>query len=484
MKIITVLLVIFFVSYAISTDDQFPKDFMFGVSTAAYQVEGAWKDDGKGESIWDRLVHEHPEVIKCGSNADIACNSYYKYKEDIELTKKLNAKVFRFSIAWTRIAPNGDVSTLNPKGIDHYNCVINEIIANGLTPMATIYHWDLPQYLQELGGWTNPIMSDYLREYARVVFTYYGDRVKYWITINEPLQTCKGYGSKLYAPYLNLNNTGYYWAAYTQILGHAKVYRLYEEEFKSKQQGQVSISVDGVWYMPKDASSFDDMCTAERANQFERGIFSHPIYIGDFPPVVREWVDKKSKKEGRPWSTLPKFTKDEIILIKGTADFYAMNHYSSRLVTRGIDPNPQKFNVDAEYITSVDPSWPTSPFAPWIYVVPSGLRQLLVWLKNQYGNPPLVITENGYGDNGVLNDLDRINYLKGYLDATLQAIKVDKCNVIGYTVWSLLDNFEWMNAYTIHFGLVSVNFSDPERPRITKESYKFFQNVVTTRKLA
>lgn len=462
--------------------DKFPKDFMFGVSTAAYQIEGAWNEDGKGESIWDRLVHTRPEVITNKANGDVACDSYHKYKTDIELAKSLKLKFYRFSISWARIAPTGEMHLLNQKGIAYYNRLIDELIANDIVPFVTMYHWDLPQYLQDLGGWVNPIMADYFKEYARVLFTYYGDRVKWWITFNEPMETCKSYSFNAYAPYLHLNNTGYYLAGHTQLLAHGKTYRMYEEMFKSKQQGKISISVNGVFYIPKDPNSSDDLKTTERALQFERGWFSHPIYKGDYPPVMREWIDRKCKKEGRPWSILPTFTEDEVRLIKGTADFYALNHYSTRMVTHGSDPDPN-YNPDAEYVTFANNSWPVSPVSPWLIVVPDGLRQQLIWLKNEYNNPPMIITENGYGDDGRLNDTDRIDYIRSYLKVILQAIHQEHCNVIGYTVWSLLDNFEWMDGYKSHFGLVSVNFDDPQRPRTPKASYAFYKKIISTRQL-
>ncbi|XP_050434304.1 myrosinase 1-like isoform X2 [Adelges cooleyi] len=468
-------------SNILSSGYKFPDGFMFGASTAAYQIEGGWNEDGKGVNIWDHLTHLRPELIRDHSNGDVACDSYHKYKEDVALAKDLNLQFYRFSISWSRIAPSGEVHKLNPEGIAYYNRLIDELIANDIVPLVTMYHWDIPQYLQDLGGWVNPIMSDYFKEYARVLFSYYGDRVKWWITFNEPMETSKAYSFNGYAPYLHLNNTGYYLAGHTQLIAHSKVYHLYNDEFKDKQQGKISLSLNGVFFIPKDEQSQDDINTAERANQFERGWFSHPVYKGDYPPVMRQWVDKKSKKEGRPWSTLPTFTKKEIELLKGTADFYALNHYSTRMVTHGSDPNPN-YNPDAEYATFVDKSWPTS-VASWLIVVPEGLKRLLVWIKNEYDNPPVIITENGFADNGTLNDFERISYVKSHLNATLQAIFEDKCNVFGYTVWSLLDNFEWMDGYAYHFGLVHVDFNNPLTPRTLKASYQFFKNVVATHRL-
>ncbi|XP_050546386.1 myrosinase 1-like [Daktulosphaira vitifoliae] len=468
-------------SMTLNTDYKFPDGFMFGASTAAYQIEGAWNEDGKGENIWDRIAHFHSKLIQDSENGDIACDSYHKYKEDVALAKDLNLNFYRFSISWTRIAPTGEMHKLNPKGIDYYNRLIDELLANNIEPLVTMYHWDLPQYLQDLGGWVNPIMVDYFKEYAKVLFSNFGDRVKWWITLNEPLQMCKGYSISSYAPFLNLRNTGHYLAGHYQLLAHGKVYRLYDEIFREKQKGNISIALNTVFFLPKNKESEEDRETAERANQFERGWFSHPIYKGDYPPVMREWVDKKCKSEGRPWSTLPTFSEEEIKLLKGTADFYSINHYSTRLTTHGYDQNPV-FNPDGEYKTSIEKSWPVSA-APWLIVAPEGLYELLVWIKKEYDNPPVIITENGYADDGRLNDLERIDYIKSHLNVTLKAINEDKCDIIGYTIWSLLDNFEWTDGYRYHFGIVSVDFNNPRRPRVPKASYQYFKKIVTTKKL-
>ncbi|XP_050546381.1 myrosinase 1-like [Daktulosphaira vitifoliae] len=476
-----VIVIITIIPKSLTIKSEFPDGFLFGASTASYQIEGAWNEDGKGENIWDKMVHSRPELVKDSANGDVACDSYHKYKEDVALAKDLNLNFYRFSISWTRIAPTGEMHKLNPKGIDYYNRLIDELLANNIEPMVTMYHWDLPQYLQDLGGWVNPIMVDYFTEYAKVLFSNFGDKVKWWITLNEPKETCRAYSNHSYAPYLNLNNTGYYMAGHIQLLAHSKVYHLYNELFRDKQKGKISISISGAFYMPKNESSVDDMEIADRANNFEIGWFSHPIYKGDYSPIMRKFVDRKSKEEGRPWSTLPTFTDEEIKLLIGTADFYALNHYSSRLVTSGSELDPS-FNSDAEYSTFVDESWPVS-IAPWLIVVPEGLHKLLVWIKNQYNNPPVIITENGYADDGRINDLERIDYIKSYLNSTLKAIYQNKCNVIGYTCWSLIDNFEWMDGYRYHFGMVHVDFNDPLRQRVPKASYQFYKNVVTNGKL-
>uniref|UniRef100_A0A2S2Q6R5 Myrosinase 1 n=1 Tax=Sipha flava TaxID=143950 RepID=A0A2S2Q6R5_9HEMI len=367
--VINSLLQIIFIISRINTimGYEFPDGFLFGASTAAYQIEGAWNEDGKGVNIWDHLVHNRPELIKDRTNGDIACDSYHKYKEDIALAKNLNLKFYRFSISWTRILPSGEVNSLNLDGIAYYNRIIDELIANDIIPFVTMYHWDLPQYLQDLGGWVNPIMSDYFKEYARVLFTHFGDRVKWWITINEPMQISKGYAHCLYAPCLHLNNTGYYLAAHTLLIAHGKVYRMYENMFKSQQKGNISFSINGVFFIPKNADSPDDIKTAERANQFERGWFSHPVYKGDYPSIMKEWVNKKCLKEGRPWSILPTFSDDEIKMIKGSTDFFSLNYYSSRWVTHGNDLN-LNYNPDAEYMTFVKESVFRSPDAPWLAV--------------------------------------------------------------------------------------------------------------------
>ncbi|KAJ9575436.1 hypothetical protein L9F63_025613, partial [Diploptera punctata] len=214
----------------------FPEDFIIGIASSAYQYEGAWNEGGKGESIWDSFLHAHPEAVADHTNGDIAADFYHKYKEDVQRIKSLRLSAFRFSISWPRIMPTGMLNSLNQEGINFYNDLINELIANGITPIITMYHWDLPQKLQDLGGWTNKIISEYFEDYADILFKCYGDRVKWWVTINEPTKITEGYGGNEtglgYPPNASEPGIGPYLAGHNMLLSHARVYHLYDRKYR------------------------------------------------------------------------------------------------------------------------------------------------------------------------------------------------------------------------------------------------------------
>ncbi|XP_047122103.1 myrosinase 1-like [Schistocerca piceifrons] len=236
MKLLIAFAAALAVASAQTAADRFPDDFMFGAATAAYQIEGAWNEDGKGENIQDYLFHNHPEYT-AGDTGDVACDSYHKYKEDVQMLKALNANVYRFSISWARVLPTGDVDIINQPGIDYYNNLINELLANGIQPMVTMYHWDLPQALQYIGGWPNELLADYFVEYARVLFENFGDRVKWWVTFNEPATFVHGNTDVRMAPSQPAKGIGDYLAAHTIIKAHARVWHLYDEQFRASQNG-------------------------------------------------------------------------------------------------------------------------------------------------------------------------------------------------------------------------------------------------------
>ncbi|XP_069695501.1 myrosinase 1-like isoform X2 [Periplaneta americana] len=461
----------------------FPEGFLLGTASAAYQIEGGWDTDGKGHNIWDTLTHTHPDYVDDEDNGDIACDSYHKYKEDVQLLSQMKVDFYRFSISWSRILPTGLINNVNQRGIDYYNNLIDELLANDIKPMVTMYHWDLPQALQDLGGWPNLKIADYFEDYAQLLFTMFGDRVKWWITFNEP-PFVSGYATaKGHAPCVNQPGIGDYLAAHTILLSHAKVYHLYDRIFRAKQQGKVGITLNSNWCEPL-TNSTEDIESCDRHRQFNLGLYSHPIFSakGDYPPVVKERIANNSKAEGFTRSRLPKFSTDEIQYIRGTYDFFGLNFYTADLGRSLEEGHIPSLARDSGVVTLKDPEWPPSA-SSWLKVVPWAFRKQLKWIAHEYNNPPVFVTENGFSDNGELNDTGRINYLTSHMKEMLKAIYEDGCNVIGYAVWSLLDNFEWNRGYTERFGLYHVDFQDPTRPRTAKESSKVFKEIMSTRKI-
>ncbi|XP_049938174.1 myrosinase 1-like [Schistocerca serialis cubense] len=427
--------------------NQFPDGFYLGAATAAYQIEGAWNEDGKGESIWDHMLHTKPNATSDGQNGDVAADSYHKYKEDVQLLVGINANVYRFSLSWPRILPTGDTDNINQAGIDYYNNLINELLANGIEPMITLYHWDLPQELQKLGGWPNIELADYFVEYARIAFENFGDRVKLWLTFNEPNMFSKGYSGASSAPAANSSGIADYLMAKTILLAHARVYRLYDLSFRFKQRGKVGITLDGGWYEPL-TNSAEDADASDRQLQFEVGLWANPIFslLGDFPKVVRQRVAANSRQEGRTRSRLPSLSLAEILLIRGTSDFFGLNHYTTSLITSGSSGVVPSKTYDAGVVTSTIEGYNTNY---WISDVPWGLRKLLNWVHKSYPGYPIFVTENGWVDPpGILNDTGRVHYLRGYISAILRAINEDGVPMIGYTHWSLIDNLEWIYGYS------------------------------------
>ncbi|XP_023723771.1 myrosinase 1-like isoform X2 [Cryptotermes secundus] len=463
---------------------ELPNFFTFGVATASLQIEGGWNSDGKGVNIWDTLTHDRPYLVENQDNGDVACDSYHKYKEDVQLLKDLGADFYRFSISWARVLPEGHDNIVNQAGIDYYNNLINELLANGIEPMVTMYHWDLPQALQDLGGWPNMQLAKYFEAYARILFTHFGDRVKLWITFNEPLTFVSGYASeKGFAPAINTPGIGDYLAAHTVIHAHARVYHLYDQVFRSRQRGKVGIALNINWCEPL-TNSTEDIAACERYQQFNLGIYAHPIFSteGDYPAVVKERISRNSAAQGYTTSRLPTFSPEEVEYIRGTSDFFGLNFYTAYYGKEGEEGNIPSLGRDSGLITRQDSNWISSA-STWLKVVPWGFRKEFNWIKNEYNNPQVFVTENGFSDLGELNDTGRVYFYTTYLTEMLKAIHEDGCNVIGYAAWSLMDNFEWNRGYAEKFGLYHVDFNDPTRPRTPKESAKVIAEIIKTRKI-
>lgn len=479
----------------------FPNTFKFGVASSAYQIEGAWNEDNKGENIWDHICHLHPEFIDDISNGDIACDSYHKYKDDVDMLSELGVDYYRFSLSWSRILPKGVAgSPVNQQGISYYRSLLQELIEKSIEPMVTIYCWDLPQPLQDLGGWPNPELIDHYVYYAKTVFEQLGDLVKIWTTFNEAFETCfGGYGGAGMAPNISRSGIADYLCAHTIIKAHAKTYHLYKDEFKTKQNGVVSIVIDSSWIEPGSEKA-EDFEAAERGMQFTYGWFANPIVFGNYPDVMIKRISKISQLQGFEVSRLPTFSEDEIEYNKGTFDFLTINTYTTQLVSFLEDTNfsTVHYYTDLNVNFYDDPSW-ESAASTWLKVVPWGIRKLINWISNTYGNnTEIFITENGYSDLGGLNDESRIDYFKDYLSNVLAAVLDDKAPVTRYTAWTLMDNFEWGRGYRFvfstfvfqifltvfcreKFGLFSVDFNDTHRPRTAKNSAMYYKKVIVER---
>uniref|UniRef100_A0AAR5P5R5 Cytosolic beta-glucosidase n=1 Tax=Dendroctonus ponderosae TaxID=77166 RepID=A0AAR5P5R5_DENPD len=495
MKILGIIWCTFVLGYTVAATDSpdnrfFPEDFSLGVATAAFQIEGAWNESGKGEQLWDWWMHTYPDKTLNRDSGDVACDSYHKWNEDLELLKVLGVNHYRLSISWSRILPNGwaNINTINEEGVKYYRTLLEALIEAGITPYVTLYHWDLPITLHQFGGWQNPIIADHFAAYARICFELFGDIVKNWITLNEPHSYCfLGYGTGYHAPGYALPSEGVYKCAYTSVLAHAKAWHIYDEEFRATQKGRVSIVIDSPWFEPLTDTE-QDREAVQRELDFFFGLYANPIYNGNWPEQVIRIVDARSELEGYSYSRLPKFTEEEIQYIKGTSDFFSVNTYSAYLAhhqhnwDESIDPDEVTYYADQGVVNSVDPAWASD--VEWVHKVPAGFRKLLNYIHNTFGQPEIVVTENGWAQNVTTAgtaDQDRITYLSEYLSALLEAIYEDGVNVSAYTVWSLMDNLEWANGYQQKLGLVEVDFSDPERTRTAKDSYFWYQMVTKNR---
>ncbi|XP_074150844.1 lactase-like protein isoform X1 [Sminthopsis crassicaudata] len=463
----------------------FPPGFSWGVGSSAYQTEGAWDQDGKGPSIWDTFTHHQRGRIFMNQTADSSCESYYKIQEDTKLLKELNVSHYRLSISWPRLIPTGvKADYVNSKGIKFYSDFINTLLENNITPIVTLYHWDLPQMLQvKFGGWQNATMVRYFDDYANLCFEKFGDQVKHWITFNDPWSIAnKGYETGRHAPGLKLRGTGAYTAAHHIIKSHAKVWHSYHKAWRKKQHGLVGISLTCNWGEPVDITNPEDIEAAERYMQFCLGWFANPIYAGDYPQAMKDYIGRKSTEQGLGMSRLPVFSIHEKNDIKGTFDFLGLGHFTTRYVTQKNHPSRQgpSYQNDRDVAELVDPNWPDLG-SNWPQLVPWGFRRLLNFVQTQYGNPVIYVTENGVSEK--LNHIQlcdewRIQYLKGYINEMLKAIK-DGVNVKGYTSWSLLDTFEWENGYSHRYGFFYVEFNNKNKPRYPKASVQYYKSIIT-----
>ncbi|KAG8383045.1 hypothetical protein BUALT_Bualt05G0143600 [Buddleja alternifolia] len=417
----------------------FPKGFVFGTASSAYQYEGAVKEDGRGPTIWDTFAHTFGRVIDF-SNADIANGQYHLYPGDVELMKDMGMDAYRFSIAWSRIYPNGD-GEINQAGVDHYNNLINALLAKGIEPYVTLYHWDLPQSLHDrYTGWLHPRSIKDFAKYAETCFKEFGDRVKNWISFNEPHNLAmQGYGSGTQAPgrcstllhaFCRAGNsaTEPYIVTHNVLLAHATIVDIYRKTYKPKQNGSIGIVLNSIWYEPA-TNSKDDIEATQRAMDFELGWIIEPLIQGDYPSSMRTRVG----------SRLPKFSEAESTRLRGSFDFIGINHYTTWYATANKIDSTTRVLLNKSLSDSGAVTLPVAIGKPiadranslWLYMVPHGIRSLMKYIKQKYGNPLVIITENGMDDGNhplvpvkyTLKDKKRIKYHNDYLANLLAAIK-------------------------------------------------------------
>ncbi|KAI2660870.1 Lactase-phlorizin hydrolase [Labeo rohita] len=459
----------------------FPEGFHWGVSSSAYQVEGGWNADGKGPSVWDTFTQK-PGNIPNNDNGNVACDSYNKIDEDLHMLRALKVKTYRFSLSWSRIFPSGYKASLNQKGVDYYNRLIDGLIANNIAPMVTLYHWDLPQALQDINGWDNPEMINIFNEYCDFCYATFGDRVKFWITFNEPQTIAwSGYGLGQIPPNVNQPGDAPYRVAHNLLKAHAQAYHTYDQKYRASQGGLVSISLNAEWAEPLDVNAPREVVAADRALQFQLGWFAHPIFKnGDYPDAMKWQVGNKSELQGLTESRLPSFTDEDKAFIQGTADVFCISTYTTKVVryvtsrldieSYETDQDVEKNNADGSENTAVN----EQKAVAW------GLRRLLNWLKEEYGDPEIYITENGVatGTDITVDDTERIFFLNTYVDEALKAHNLDGVRVKGYIATSLMDSFEWLNGHTVGYGLHYVNFNHPSRPRSPKRSAHLYFDII------
>ncbi|KXB01106.1 beta-glucosidase [candidate division MSBL1 archaeon SCGC-AAA259O05] len=429
----------------------FPEKFTWGVSAAAYQVEGAWNEDGKGESIWDRFVH-NPGNIKNGETADIACDHYHKYKEDIALMKDLGVDAYRFSVSWPRVLPKGK-GDINDEGLNFYKNLTEKLLNAQIEPWICIYHWNLPQSLQDEGGWANPNIVEDFANYAKILGRELGENVENWVILNEPWVVANlGYLQGEHAPGIQ-DHQKFLRASHNLQLAQGKAIRTLRDIDKDFQIGTI------LNLSPIHPSSDEDKDkkAAERMDQYLNRWYLDPLFKGEYPPLA-----KKAGINPDP---------GDLDTIQQSIDFLGVNHYSRQRVAH----NPKK-SLQLEEVQKTS----NKTEMGW-EIYPDGLRELLVRLKKDYDDPTLYVTENGaaFDDkiikDGKVQDNDRIRFLRDYIMAARRAID-EGANLQGYFVWTLMDNFEWAHGYDKRFGLIHVNFNTQERT--PKKSFYWYQKVI------
>ncbi|HEY6934331.1 MAG TPA: GH1 family beta-glucosidase [Marmoricola sp.] len=427
-----------------------PQDFRFGTSTAAYQIEGAVEEDGRGRSVWDTFCDEPGRIVD-GSSGAVACDHYHRHAEDVALLRQLGVDGYRFSIAWPRIQPTGS-GPANENGLGFYDRLVDELVEAGVAPMATLFHWDLPQSLEDDGGWLNRDTAQRFAEYAAIVGERLGDRVEHWCPVNEPnVVTMLGYATGQHAPGRRLLLDALP-VAHHLLLGHG----LAVQALRAAGVRQVGTATNHAPVWP-ESDSEEDCAAADLFDGLWNRLFADPVLLGRYPEGFEAAMPVPAGAS----------LDDDLATIGQPLDFYGLNYYNPHHVAGAAE------GAEIPFEQRPLPGYPTTDFG-WP-VVPDGLREVLVQLVERYpGIPPILITENGCS-YGVLDDQARIDYLDSHLRAVAQAIE-QGVDVRGYYCWSLVDNFEWAEGYTQRFGLVHVDFET--QVRTPRRSFGWYADTI------
>jgi len=440
-------------------DRTFPAGFLWGSATAAYQVEGSSTADGAGMSIWDRFAHT-PGLIANGDTGDVACDQYRRYREDVALMRELGLQAYRFSVSWSRVLPEGR-GAVNAAGLDYYERLVDTLLENGVEPLLTLYHWDLPAALDDRGGWLNPDIADWFADYASVMYRKLDGRVKTWATLNEPwVVTDGGYLHGALAPG-HKNRFEAPIASHNLMRAHGSAVKAYRAEGKHRIGLVVNLE-------PKYPASQapEDLAAVARADAYMNRQYLDPVFLGRYPEEMTEIF-------GEAW---PEWPAEDYALIAQPIDWLGVNYYT-RNVTRHDAAN---WPLEAAAVRQPQATYTETGWE----VFPQGLTDILVWVKDRYGDIPIAVTENGAAffdppeaEGGRVRDPLRISYLHQHLGAVHDAI-AKGVKVEGYMVWSLLDNLEWSLGFSKRFGIVHVNFAT--QARTPKDSARYYAKVVAS----
>lgn len=433
---------------------RFPEGFLWGAAAASYQIEGAWRADGKGESIWDRFSHT-PGKIENGDTGDVADDHYHRWQSDIQLMADLGLKAYRFSIAWPRILPQGS-GKIEPRGLDFYSRLVDELLAKGIQPWATLYHWDLPQALQDRGGWPARDTANAFADYAEVVARTLGDRVKHWMTLNEPfVAAVLGYYIGIHAPgHKDIGEAAA--ATHHLLLGHGLAVPVIRRDSPGAQVGIV------LNYSPAHPASDreEDIVAAHMSDALVQRMYLDPLAGRPYPQEVidAQQVSMEMVKPG------------DLETIKTPIDFLGLNNYTRDVARHGSEPLVD--SVMAEGVERTEMGWE---------IYPEGIYEMLMRLTREYPFKTYYITENGaafadqVGPDGKVDDPRRVSFLKRYLTQAERAI-ADGAPLRGYFVWSLMDNFEWSYGFSKRFGIVHVDYAT--QTRTPKSSARWYSRVI------